>query len=187
MDAPEKPKRRWWRKKRWWAAGLLWLSLCYVLSAGPVRYAIARGWMPDWTFHTFYRPVWKVAIRLRLHNAWGAHHSWWHSLGERHRTKVCNFGGPGWEIVVSSDLECPGPLVRWVGDVATFVSEWGRWEIVVENGRQTSDGGFAWDGPVLFDGRPVATLPTGTRRLSIGFFDGELAIEADGEAVEVED
>lgn len=191
MDTPEKPKRSWWRKKRWWAAGLLWLSVAYVLSAGPVRYAVARGWMPDASFHTFYRPVWKVALRWRLHNAWGAYHSWWHRFGERHRTKEWSDGGG---IIVRSDLAPHVTGTRTVGDVCTFYtrcsvdaySAEAEREITVENGRRAA-GGVAWDGPLTLDGRPVATLPKGTRRLSIEYFDGELSVEADGEAVEVKD
>lgn len=44
-EADPRPR---WRKRRWWAAGLFWLALPLdPLALGPLRYAAARGWLPE--------------------------------------------------------------------------------------------------------------------------------------------
>jgi hypothetical protein len=57
VDTPEKPRRPSWKRGRWWAVAvvlLLWLSVAYPLSRGPLSYCAVRGWI-GFGYSRFFR------------------------------------------------------------------------------------------------------------------------------------
>ena len=70
---PETDRRSRWRKNRSIAAGLLCLTVAYLLASGPAGYAVTRGWIPGGAFDLFtpIRHVWGWPVI-------GPTHAWYH-------------------------------------------------------------------------------------------------------------
>ena len=80
MDAPETPRRSWWRKKRWRIAAALWLSLpiLFLLSAGPAWYSCCRWEVPPLEMYdAIYGVADPVLMPTPFYDPWVDYVGWW--------------------------------------------------------------------------------------------------------------
>ncbi len=194
------PTRRWWRKRRWIFAGLLWLVVAYLSSSGPVSYLEGRQWLSRSTARAYNRPFVFLARHVPfLESVYSPYTSWWYQQGFRYRIFEVSSKGPDLEILLRHNgLDAEG------GGAASGTAVNGRTqfrritlfglhesaghELVIQNGRQTPDGTWVWDhpAPVQWDGRQIATVPAGTKKIVVEYLDGEFSIEADGKQIDIE-
>ncbi len=82
-------RRPWWKKKRWVAAMALWVVVAYLLSVGPARYALARGWISGAASDIYMRPAIDSMDATEdsvdaVEDAYEAYLGWWEEIGEDH-------------------------------------------------------------------------------------------------------
>lgn len=85
-------RRPWWKKKRWVAALAVWLVVMYPLGAGPFRYALIRGWLPDVLHGAVVQPMALLSRLPIIGPAIDDYDSWWIIRG---------YEAEGWSVMPS--------------------------------------------------------------------------------------